>query len=270
MRTRFSSCEAVDRARPGAVGAQPHRADPRLAAGDDDRRARAVAEEAGRPRVVEVEHPAHQLGADHQGDAGAPGLGRRGGELERREEAGAGGADVDRPRVRSAEPLGDQRRGVRDPLVGGRGRDQDQVDVGGLDSRALERGATGLRRELGQGVALGRVAALEDPGALGDPVAVDADPRGDLVVVDDPVGQGARDRGDSGRRAHGARLGALGSGKLDDARHGWSPFGRVRPRPRRESGERASPAPGRARRRRSGGRRARAGGAWSWSSERGW
>ena len=69
-------------------------------AGDDDR-AGAVAEEDRGPAVVVVREARQRLGAADEHDARASGLDERGGLVERVDEPGAGGVDVDRGGARA-------------------------------------------------------------------------------------------------------------------------------------------------------------------------
>ena len=102
---------------------------------------------AGGAAVVEVEHAAHEVGADDERVARAAGLEHAGGQAERGDEAGAGGADVERLGVVQAERVRDERRGVGHDLVGGRRRDEDEVDlVERRSGRAVERCAAGRGR----------------------------------------------------------------------------------------------------------------------------
>ena len=66
-----------------------------VVAAGDDHGAGAVAEQDRGPAVVVVGEARQRLGAAHEHDARAAALDQRGGVVEREEEAGAGGVDVD-------------------------------------------------------------------------------------------------------------------------------------------------------------------------------
>ncbi len=74
IRTLFSSWEAVTAREPLPSARSADRPDRAGASGDDDGRSGAVAEQPGRAPVVEVEHAAHQLGADREHRPRAPRL----------------------------------------------------------------------------------------------------------------------------------------------------------------------------------------------------
>ena len=116
--------------------------------------------------------------------------------VERREEARAGGADIEGAGAGRAERLGDQRRGVGHDLVGRAGRDQHEVDVGGIDAGLLEGGCgRGGRVRLQPFVRCGDVA-LADAGAALDPIGRETQPGLDLRRGDDPRRQAGSDRCD--------------------------------------------------------------------------
>ena len=136
---------------PGAGGVDAERevAEARAEVPSDEQRARAVAEEAGGAAVVEVEHAAHEVGADDERVLRAAGVEHAGGEAQRGDESGAGRADVERLGVAEAERVGDERRRVGHDLVGrGRG-DEDEVDL--LQrARPIDRGPAGRRGSRGR------------------------------------------------------------------------------------------------------------------------
>jgi hypothetical protein len=160
-------------------------ADVALAVAAHDHGAGAIAEQHRGLRVVEVGDAREQLGADHEHTVGAAGLDLAGGQAQRGEPAGAGGADVDGAGVVGAERVGDDRRRVRRDLVGRHRRHEDEVDVARVHAGVLERTAAGEHGVVGQALARQRAAARLDAGALDDPRVVDADALGDRSVRHD-------------------------------------------------------------------------------------
>ena len=71
-------------------------------------------------------------------------------DRQRRQEARAGGVDVDRAGAGGAQLVRDQRRGVRHQLVAGERGDDHEVELGGGDAGALERLAAGGGGDVGQ------------------------------------------------------------------------------------------------------------------------
>jgi hypothetical protein len=112
--------------------------------------------------------------------------------------------------VAQPERVGHERRGVGHHLVGGRRRDEHEVDLVERHRGAVQRLAAGADGEVGQPLARRRVAALPDAGAGLDPGVVDAQAPGDLGVGHDALGQCNADRRDllarrrlgGGDRAH--------------------------------------------------------------------
>ena len=134
----------------------------------DDRAGPVAEQDAGVPVGV-VEEPGEQLGADHEDVAGHPagdvGLGHGVGV----DEAGAGRRDVHREGLGVADRLLDQRRGRRHPVVRGERRQQDDVDVVGLqpghcDGLLPRHGRHRCSRLVGR-----RDTSLADPGPGADP-----------------------------------------------------------------------------------------------------
>ena len=228
MRTRFSSCEAVT-ARDPAPSARS-RIGPIRAAPPGTTTA-APAPSPNRPAVRGSSRSSTRLISSApitRVTLGAPGLGRRGGQLERREEAGAGGADVDRARARGADAArrpaarrsGPARRGSRSrPGSGRRRRDRPR--------RARARAPPASAASSASVVARGRVAALEDPGAraIQSPSTPSRAAISSLATTRSGSARGDRRRS----RPPGARRAArrLAVGSLDDARHGRPPVGEL-------------------------------------------
>ena len=283
MRTSLrSTCEAVISARPGASA--------RSSIGPIAPRPPAVTTAApapspNRPAVARV------VVVDARGSSArrrSPARARRGRTRSARRRARAPrGSRCRRRRCRSPPPgrapsrLGDQRCGVR-------GRSSSAVEVatrtrstfGGLDSRALERVATGLARPARRGSRPRRATRRSRTPVRGDdPVGVDADPRAISSLRDD-ARRAARRRSRRcrptvvGRRAARLALASRGGARAD-AQAPESPGARaVRPRPRRGSAGRGRPAPCPARRREaadargSPGRRRHRSSAPGWSARR--
>jgi hypothetical protein len=186
------------------IGVEHDRANParRLVGGRDDRGAGAVGEQRSGIAVGDVEEPREEVGAHDQRVTRPAGLDLAAGHGERGQPAGACGANVEGAGPGCADQPGHQRRSVRGDLVGGRGRDQHQVELAGLDARVLERGASGLRRQLAQALLARRPRSLPGAGAFGDPGRIDAQPGGELVVGDEPLGKRHGHAGDRRSRFH--------------------------------------------------------------------
>jgi hypothetical protein len=90
-------------------------------------------------------------------------------------EPGAGGEQVVAPRVGGADLVLHQTRGAREQHVGRRRADDDEVDVARRESRAGDRLARRLDREIGRRHARVDDVALADAGPLQDPLVARVD-----------------------------------------------------------------------------------------------
>ena len=181
----------VQRRAERAVGAEHDRADARPSpSAPSTHRAGAVAEQrAARLPVVGVGEAREDLGADHQHAVGAAGLDLAGGELQRGEEAGAGGADVEGAGALGAERVGDHGRGVRDESSGLIVATSTRSTSSGSTPASASARLAANDRQVGQALVVGAARRrVVDAGALHDPLVVDADARGDRRVGDDSVG----------------------------------------------------------------------------------
>ena len=185
MRTIGSARVATIRSAVGAVGAEHDGADAAALAGAQDDGTGAVAEDDRGRAIVGVDHARHQVGADHQHGGGPARLDLAGGDRERGDEAAAGGADVEGAGAGGAELGRDLGRGGGSELVVGDGRDQHEVELGGIGAGGEERLGARFRGPVGERLAGSGEAALADAGPRDDPVLVDPQPRGDLGVGDD-------------------------------------------------------------------------------------
>ena len=162
-----------------------------------------------RGAVVVVGDPRERLGAAHQHDAGAAALDERGGLVERVEEAGARGVDVDRRRALGADEQRDVRRQPGRQAVGRDRRDDDGVELRGRAPGVGERALARPCGEPGELLVRPQDAALADAGAPDDPRVVGVQARPEVAVGDDPLGQrgaDAEDPGAQGRARGGAAL----------------------------------------------------------------
>src|SRR5262249_5000879 len=82
--------------------------------------------------------------------------------------------------------------------VGRRGRDHDEIDVGRLEPRGIERAARGFERKVARSLRFVRDVAPADAGALADPFVrgVEAHLR-EIIVADDARRQVAAGAGDA-------------------------------------------------------------------------
>ena len=106
--------------------------------------------------------------------------------------ARAGGVHVERT-AGEAEFVLDGCRRRRHGAVGRRGREDEQIDVGGVDAGHLECSAARLDRQTGGG---STDVAFADAGAFDDPVVVGVHRLREVVVGDDAIGQGGSPPGD--------------------------------------------------------------------------
>src|SRR3954468_2906399 len=199
----------------GGVGAEDEAAaaDLELAA-RDDHRAGAVAEEHRRPAVVVVGDARERLGAADEHDARAAGLDLGGGLVERVDEAGAGGVDVDGARALGPERERDVRGDARRHAVGRDRRDDDLVYLVRRAAGVVERGGAGAGRKLGERLVGGDDVALADAGAAHDPLVGRVEALDDLGVADHALGQRGADAEDAGGQAAAARGGAVRRGLM--------------------------------------------------------
>ncbi len=183
----------------------------------------AVGEEDGGAAVVPVGDAREGLGSDQQHLAGAGGddaVGQR----EAVDEPRARRIDVDGP-APEAEVLLHRGGGAGHCLVRGGGGEDDEVDLGRLDTRSGQRHPTGLGRQLRGGAP---DPALPDAGPLGDPLVAGVHGGGEVVVGDDLVGQRCAPPGD---RHATLSLGHAGHVRPSSARRwaaDWSPVRRRR------------------------------------------
>src|SRR5439155_1015023 len=134
--------------------------------------------------------------------ARAAGLHQRGGLIERVEEAGAGGVDVDRAgraRADAARHLG--RQPGREP-VRGDGRDDHVVDVLAAAAGVGQRGFAGIDSEVGQRLAAVEPVALADAGPADDPLVARLEARREVVVAEAVRGQRGADAEQAGLQIH--------------------------------------------------------------------
>jgi hypothetical protein len=182
---------------------KPERSQRRPRSRREDGCAGAVSEQPRGAAVVVVDQPADDVGADHQRHARAAGLDRAGGQLQARDEAGAGGTEVDRSRRLGSDPRGDKRCGVGQHPVIREGGDEHQVNVGRGDAGALEGDGTRIGGKLDQRQVGRGHTPLVDAGARGDPGRVEAESLGDRLVCDGALWQRRADGRDAGRHARG-------------------------------------------------------------------
>ncbi len=170
----------------------------RLLAGREHHRARAVAEQHAGAAVVPVEDAREHFGADHQSFFVLAGFDERVCGCHGIDEAAAYRLHIECRAVLRAELRLQQAGGAGKDVVGGGGRDNDQVDLGGRHARRLEGTAARLEREVARGLGFLRDVALDDTGAAANPGVARIEPRGELVVHHDARRQVAAGAGDPG------------------------------------------------------------------------
>ena len=131
------------------------------------------------------------------------------GDRQRKDEPGADRLHVERGAPLHAEPRLHLGRGRREGVVGGRGREHDQIEIAAAHAGAAERPLRGADGQIRGQLAVGGDPALADAGALADPLVGGIEPGGQLVIGDDPLGQIGAAAGDLGaqrrhRRAYSA------------------------------------------------------------------
>ena len=184
------------------------RENPRRVAGFEHDGAGAVAEQHTRAPVLEIEDAREHFGTDHQRLAGGTGADHRIGDRQRVDEARAHRLHVERRAAGDAELLLHQARGRREHHVGRAGRDDDQIDAGGVDIGRFERTSRGLYREVAAAdIRLGEMAR-SDAGAFDDPLvrsldAIEREPCGERVIRQTLRRQEAAGAGDAGMARRG-------------------------------------------------------------------
>ena len=168
----------------GGLGRQAHgkRALPARA---EHRRRRAVAEEHAGGAVRPVDEPADLLGRHHEHALGAAAGEVAVGDVQREDEARAGGRHVE-GRAGGSEELRDGAGLRRHEVVAARGGADDEVELVRRHAGGLKRRTARCEREVVERLG-GAEATLGDAGTLGDPLVRGVEKLGELVV-----GNGAR------------------------------------------------------------------------------
>ena len=156
-------------------------------------RAGAVAEQHAGRAVAPVEQARERLGADHQRALVRTGDEELVGRRDREDEAGAHRLQIEGDAVRHAEIGLHLGRHRRKGVVRRRGRDDDEIDVGGAEPGIGQRRLGGLAGERRGGLALGGDVALANAGALGDPLVGGVDHRRHFGVADHALRQARAD-----------------------------------------------------------------------------
>ena len=180
-----------------AIGGRPR---PLLRA--QHHRPRPVAEQhAGRP-VLPVEDPGKGLRTDHQGGSRLAEANEIVGDVERIDEARANRLDVECRAPLHAERVLHAGRGGGEGLVGRRGGDNDEVEIGRLHARLVEGGSGGGGRQMGCELAGIGDASFADAGALDDPLVRRVDHPRQFLVGQHLFGKIPTAAGDDGPRHH--------------------------------------------------------------------
>jgi acetolactate synthase-1/2/3 large subunit len=205
----------MDQGPAGAVGVDRHvdHAAVRRAVGEDHG-PRAIAEQNRAGRIVLVDEPRLDLAGREQDRPRLTGAEKRLGDREAVEKAGARGGEVEGGALGRLEFALHLTRRRREPHVGRRGGDEDQIQIGRLAPGGGQGGAGRDRGEVGGGLVALDPAARPDPGATENPPGRNTESRLKALVADDAVGQadpGSGDHGAHGRLpvGFGARLAAL-------------------------------------------------------------
>ena len=230
----------------GAVRAPDGRPDAGGVGRADDGRPGAVGEDERRPAVGLVGEVGEALDADDEDVLGTAAADHVVRERDGVAVAGAGGGDVECRGVGGAEPVGEHGGGGGRLVGEAHRRDDDGAHLLGVEAGHREGVPGGILGHLDDGLALAGPAALDDAGALADPLVGGVDRVDDLGVGDDPAGPvsadapdpgvaGALGRGDRGR-GHRAAFGVSPGGGGGEEGAGR---GRRGHRPRRATRRRA-------------------------------
>ena len=193
----------------GTVRAPDGRPDPGGVGRSDDGGAGAVGEDEGGAPVVLVGEVGEPLDADDQDVLGASAADHVVGQRDAVAVAGAGGRDVECRRIRGAEAMREERSGRGRLVRVAHRRDDDGADLLRSDAGHGQGVPAGGLGHLDDALALTGEAALDDPGALADPLVGGVDRVDDLGVGDDPARPVGADSPDAGMPS------ALGRGDRD-------------------------------------------------------
>ena len=143
----------------------------------------AIAEQHAGAAIVPVDPAAELVGADHQGAAHAAAADVLAGGDQGKQEAAAGGRDVEGHGVAGPQhPL--DPRGRTEEVVGAGGGQNDQVQVARLPAGMGQGLAAGLAGQAGDRFARAGNVPGADAGAAADPVVVGLDPLTQLGVAE--------------------------------------------------------------------------------------
>ncbi|MNX93093.1 hypothetical protein D3C86_1252670 [compost metagenome] len=184
-----------------------------LAAAQHDRAA-GVAEEDGGAAVLPVDVLGEQVAADDERRAVHAGGEELAGDDGPVDEAAAGGLHVEGGGGGGADGVLDQGGRGGHGHVRGRGRDDDEIQLGGLDPGVLERLLGGGDGHVAHGVLGRRDAALTDARAFTDPGVVGVEEGLELGVGHDPLGD-VITAADDGNGEQGSGHGALSQNRPD-------------------------------------------------------
>ena len=167
-----------------------------------DQRARAVAEENAGSPVGPVHQPAEGFGADDQHAARCPRDDQSIGIGQGKDEAGADRLHVKGKAARHAKLGLDHRRGRRKGQIGGRGGDDDGVNVARRQPRIGQRRLRRPRAQIRSGLPLGGEMAAFDARAAANPFVRRIDQRHEFTVGHHTLGQVMPDALDHGAYCH--------------------------------------------------------------------
>ena len=169
-----------------------------LVAGFEDDRPGSVAEDDRdiSTGAAEVEACRVDLATDDQNAPVAPRDDQRVGHLQREEKTAALRTKIDAGDVPGVDCLVQKERGSRKIVLGGQRREKNAVEVADLELGLLEGGQRRVARQIRGLLVLLHPTALEDSGALFDPLLARVHPLGQLGVGDDPIGYAHAGSGD--------------------------------------------------------------------------
>jgi hypothetical protein len=152
-------------------------------------RSRAVAEQHAGAAVVPIEDARKGLRADHQRALECAGLEQGVDGRKTEHEARAHRLQIEGRAVVDAEPSLNRDRARGKGVVGGGGREHNQIDRLRIHVSRRKRGARGCYCHVGRGFALGRDVPLANAGALRDPLVGGIHHPRQLGIAEDPARQ---------------------------------------------------------------------------------
>jgi hypothetical protein len=165
----------------------------------------SVAEQDARRAIGVIEDARHHVGADHERVLVRACRHQLAGGRQRIGERGTGSADVEAPRVVSADLVLNQASRAREHHVGGDGADHDDADVVGRETRPRDGRDRGFPAEIRRRDPRPRDVALANADALHDPLVGRVEHLLEIGIGQDSRRHVRRQRDNRRRSSAGAR-----------------------------------------------------------------